>query len=220
MKKMALTDLTHPILEGMPVFPGEKGPSIRHLATIAGNGYRVKWLELGSHTGTHMDAPAHLLPEGKTLDQFPVSHFSGKAVIVSILSGVRMIEVSLLEKYEKEIRSSSFLLIHTGWSSYWGREQYFQDFPVLSEEAAHWLAGAKLHGIGLDTISADPVDSALLPIHHIILGAGLVIIENLNFPRNFLAESGIFHCFPLKITEADGSPVRAVIQVDDKKTPD
>jgi arylformamidase len=172
---MAMIDLTHPVENNMPAFPGEPGPNIRDIADIGNQGYRVKWLEMGSHTGTHMDAPAHLIPEGKTLDQFPVSHFSGKATIISVPSNIRIIEVSLLKQSEEKISESSFVLLKTGWSKFWGSDQYFRDFPVLSDEAAHWLVKHHLKGIGLDTVSADPVDSRTLLVHHIILKAGWVI---------------------------------------------
>jgi kynurenine formamidase len=214
---MELTDLTHPIYDGMPVFPGEKGPALRQLATIGENGYRVKWMEMGSHTGTHIDAPAHLLPEGKTLDQYPVSHFRGKAAIISVPEGIHTIGLSCLQAFQPEISASEFILLRSGWSKYWGNPGYFSGFPVLSGEAARWLTGFEIKGIGLDTISADPVTSQSLPVHHILLRAGLIIIENLCFPEDFQATTGILHIFPLLVTEADGSPVRAVFMADDSE---
>jgi len=212
---MALIDLTHPLSEGMPVFPGEPGPTLRNIATIKDNGYRVKWLEMGSHTGTHMDAPAHLLPEGKMLDQYPVSHYTGKAVIIPVPKGTAVAGLPFLASYEQAIRSAAYVLLNSGWSRYWGSNLYFTGFPVLSEEAAHWLTGMGLKGIGLDTISVDPVDSRSLPVHHILLEAGLVIIENLFFPETLHATSGLFHCFPLRIKNADGSPIRAVLSINE-----
>ena len=215
---MALFDLTHPLAEDMPVFPGEPGPSIRNLATISDQGYRVKWLEMGSHTGTHMDAPAHLVRNGKMLDQYPVSHFTGNAAIIPVPEETKVIGLPFLKFYEDIIGTSAYVLLNSGWSRFWGSELYFRGFPVLSEESARWLTGFTVRGIGLDTISADPVDSGILPVHHILLEAGLVIIENISFPEGFSASRGIFHCFPLYIKDADGSPVRAVLSVDD--TPD
>jgi arylformamidase len=86
---------------------------------------------------------------------------------------------------------------------------------VLTADAARWLAGHPLKGIGMDTISADPVNSVSLQIHHIILNAGILIIENLLFPQGFHADKAVFHCFPLRIADADGSPVRAVLSVEE-----
>jgi arylformamidase len=212
---MTLTDLTHPIDIKIPVFPGEPGPNIRSIANLETHGYRVKWLEMSSHSGTHMDAPAHLIPDGKTLDQLPLSHFTGVAAIIPIPPRTRLIEIPFLTRFQEKIKESEFVLFITGWSKYWGTDYYFHDFPVLTVDAARWLAGHSLKGIGMDTISVDPVDSISLQIHHIILNAGLVIIENLNFPDIFMPDLTVFYCFPLRIADADGSPVRAVISAEE-----
>jgi arylformamidase len=209
-KKMDVIDLTHPLQTGMPVFPGEPGPSLSNTAVLQEQGYRVKWLEMGSHTGTHMDAPAHLIPEGKTLDSFPVSHFSGVAYIMVIPEGTREISIGFVRQFADSLGNAEYLLLNTGWSRYWGQESYFRGFPVLSAEAAVWLSGYPLRGIGMDTISADPVESVTLPIHHILLQAGMVLVENLTFPDHGCPDHLFFCCFPLKITGADGSPLRAV----------
>lgn len=214
---MVLLDLSHPILEGMPVYPGEPGPGFHHAATMETDGYRVKWLNMGSHTGTHVDAPAHLVPEGKMLDQYPVSQFSGEATIVSLPEGMKLIDLPFLKAREQVISSSDFVLLKSGWSKYWGSDRYFTGFPTLTEEAARWLTGFGLKGIGLDTISADSVGSHSLPVHHILLGAGLLIIENLCFPEDFRDTAGWLYVFPLPLRDADGSPVRAVLSVDKKR---
>ena len=103
-----------------------------------------------------------------------------------------------------------FLLIHTGWSQYWGSEEYFRKFPVLNVDAARYLTSFPLKGIGSDTISFDPVDSGDLPVHHILLSKGLILIENLVNLKSLPKHNFAFSCFPLKIRNGDGSPVRAV----------
>jgi kynurenine formamidase len=211
---MEVIDFTHPLHPGMPVFPGEPGPAFRNIAEMGNQGYRVKWLEMGSHSGTHMDAPAHLISDGKTLDQLPVSHFSGKATILAIPPDTRQISIDFVRQFAGSIGKADYILLNTGWSRHWGEESYFRDFPVLSEEAASWLVSHSLKGVGMDTISADPVESSALTIHRIILNAGMVIIENLCFPERSYPENLFFCCFPLKITEADGSPVRAMAFTD------
>jgi arylformamidase len=212
---VALIDLTHPIDNKIPVFPGEPGPKISIIADHGNHGYRVKWLEMGSHTGTHMDAPFHLMANGKTLDQFPISQFTGFATVIPIPPFTRLIEIPFLTRFQEKIKESEFVLFVTGWSKFWGTDNYFRDFPVLTEDAAQWLTGHPLKGIGMDTISVDPVDSVSLQIHHIILHAGWIIIENLIFPEKFQADKPVFHCFPLRIADADGSPVRAVLSVEE-----
>ncbi len=101
-------------------------------------------------------------------------------------------------------------LLHTGWSQFWGTEDYFGNFPVLHPDAATYLSAFNLKGIGSDTISFDPVDSVELPVHHILLSAGIILIENLVNLNKLPQHDFTFSCFPLNIKNGDGSPVRAV----------
>jgi len=125
----------------------------------------------------------------------------------------KTINVSSLEPYEKEIEKIGFLLIHTGWSKYWGTEKYFSDYTVLSLEAANWLSKFQLKGLGLDTISADISETDDYPIHKILLKKNTIIIENLINLLSLPISIFTFSCFPIKFEDADGSPVRAVAYV-------
>lgn len=208
---MQILDLTQTIAPQMPVYPGTEPPVFGLGCSLAVDGFREKKLTFFSHTGTHMDAPAHLLADGKTLDQYPVAQFVGPAccLIFSDFKGAQ-IEVADLEPYRLQLAQVEFCLIQTGWSRYWGDPRYFSDFPVLSPAAAQWLCRFKLKGVGFDAISADPVASPDLPIHHLLLGKGLVLIENLNNLERIPKQQFLFSCLPLKLADADGSPVRAV----------
>ncbi len=211
---MTIVDLSHFIEAGMPVYPGTEPPVLAEANTIDGDGFREKKLSLYSHTGTHMDAPAHILAGTKTLDQLPVETFCGEAMLLNCTAAGRAsIDLHDLVRHADAIHKCRFLILHTGWSRYWGDERYFSDYPVLTPDAACWLAGAGLRGVGLDTISADAADAADLPIHTILLGAGMVIVENLTNLAALAHPFFLFACFPLKIRDADGSPVRAVAMV-------
>jgi kynurenine formamidase len=122
----------------------------------------------------------------------------------------RIIDIKELEAHQEKIGGVEFLLLNTGWGRYWGEPKYFRDYPVLSLAAAAWLAELGMKGIGLDTISADEIDSTDLPVHKAFLVKEILIIENLanldQLPDNQFA----FSCFPLYFENADGSPVRAV----------
>jgi arylformamidase len=210
---MEIYDLTHIMHSEMPVYPGKGQPVIGPAASIEKDGYREMRLELDGHTGTHMDAPAHMLSNGKMLNDFPISKFTGNAVIIPVESPTSTIDVQFIQPYEKDIQNSDFVLFRTGWSKYWGTNDYLRGFPVLSEQAAKWLTTFQLKGIGLDAISVDPVKSTTFAVHHILFQSDMVIVENLVFPENLQNRLGHFHCFPLKFGEADGSPVRAVMEV-------
>jgi len=211
---MKTFDLTHPITAGMPVFPGTEPPRITTACTVEEHGFLEKKISMYSHTGTHIDAPAHLLSGASTLDMFSVEKYFGTALIYRHAIPEKRIAVDHLLPLTDRLWFADFLLIATGWDRYWEQEQYFADFPVLDQAAAHWLVQFPLKGIGLDVISADTVDSHELVIHHTLLGAGLVIIENLTGLTSIPGDCCTFYCFPLYLPEADGSPVRAVATVE------
>ena len=168
-----------------------------------------------SHTGTHIDAPAHLIKGSKTLDQFPIEHFYGNALLLN-LSNIKnkTIGIEELEPHEDAIKQVDFLLLFTGWSQYWGTETYFSDYPVLSLKAADWLSRFRLSGLGFDTISADEAHAKDFQIHKVFLRNDTIIIENLANLEKVPRKQFSFACFPLNFEDADGSPVRAVAFVD------
>jgi len=208
---MEVIDLSHMIVPDMPVYPGMEQPVMESACCIEKNGFWEKKITIYSHTGTHMDAPAHIIPGAATLDTLPVSHFCGTACVVDVatISGNR-IERSMLLPHEQTIREVDFLVIRTGWDRYWGMDRYFVDYPVLTVEAAEWLGKCMLKGIGIDAISVDDTDSHHFPVHRALLKADTVIIENLTDIGKIPGGVFFISCFPLRLDNADGSPVRAV----------
>ena len=209
---MPILDLTHPIQPDISVYPGDEAPGITTTATIVRDGYQTQRLTLTTHTGTHIDAPAHILPHGKTLDQFPASHFQGRALVVDC----REVQGEISRRHLELLipnREAEFILLLTGWDRHWRTEAYLTGFPVLSGEAAEWLAGLSLKGIGLDAISIDPPDSSQLRNHHRFLGRDIVIIENLTNLATIPGPACQVYCLPLLITNSDGAPARVVAVV-------
>ena len=204
-----MIDLSQPLYEGMPVYPGTPAPDFSTVATVAANGYRVKKIAMNTHVGTHMDAPAHMLAEGMTLDALPLERFMGRAAIVDVRACAGgAIGVGELQAQEEWLAQADFVLFWTGWSRYWGQEQYLQQYPLLTAEAAAWLGKCRLKGVGIDAISFDAIDSQNFEIHQRLLAQELVLIENLT--RLEEVQSGAnFFALPLPLREADGSPVRA-----------
>lgn len=209
-------DLTHPISPGMPVYPGTEPPVLAQGCTIDAHGFAEKKITMYSHTGTHIDAPAHMLKQGSTLDQLPIDHFCGTARVWEWERRSRpVISPSDLEPDLHDIREVDFLLLYTGWSRHWGTEAYFSNYPVLSPEAAEWISSTGLKGLGVDAISVDPADTDTHPVHKALLNREMILIENLTNLEELPGSPFFFSCFPLKIEEADGSPVRAVAWVED-----
>ena len=208
---MQVLDLSHTIENGMPVYPGTEAPLIETPVTIESDGFLEKRLRLFSHTGTHVDAPAHIIDGASTLDQLMIDTFSGKAFLIDSSSTDRqIIDVKELAAYTSHFEEMDFALIHTGWSAFWGQTKYFSGYPVLSAPAAEWLTRFDLKGIGIDACSFDAVDAVDYSIHQTLLNRGFILIENLTNLSGLPDVPFTFHCFPLKIKAADGSPVRAV----------
>ncbi len=207
---LSVVDLSHTISASMPVYPGTEPPVITTPCTIEEHGFTEKLLSLYSHTGTHMDAPAHILKGAATLDRLPITTFAGPGVALDFSRlGRPVIELEDARAFRSQIEGKDFVLLRSGWAGRWGQAGYFEDFPVLSPTAAAWLASFPLKGIGLDCISIDPCSSTDLPNHRAVLGRGLVIVENLTGLEALAGRDFLFCCWPLKIEDADGSPVRA-----------
>ncbi|SET76491.1 Kynurenine formamidase [Natronincola peptidivorans] len=208
---MKIIDLTQMMHADMPVFPGTEKPIFYPANTLEKDGFIETKLSLYSHTGTHIDAPGHMLLGGKLLNQLEISHFIGKATVLDV-STMEKKEISKedLLKYEDKIKDLDYLILKTGWSKYWGEEKYFDGFPSLTVEAAAWLTGFNLKGIGIDTISIDDMKTTTFPNHYKLFENNMIVIENLTNLDLIKEEIFIFSCFPLNYENADGSPVRAI----------
>lgn len=208
---MKITDLTQIISPNMPVFPGDEKPFLKRKAILEKDGFREMEISLSTHTGTHIDAPAHILENGPFLDNMNVGHFIGKAVIIDFSKmDETLIETDFLKSHEERIKTVDFVVIKTGWSRYWGEESYYSGFPSLSEEAAEWLAEFNLKGVGIDAISIDDIESTTLRVHKKLLSKNIIIIENMTNLDSVCEDEFLLSVMPLKVENADGSPVRAV----------
>lgn len=199
----------------MPVYTGTPHPAFDPINTVEKDGFAENRINMASHTGTHIDAPAHVISGGKTLDQFPVEKFTGKAMVVPC-EDRKEIGLDFLQGFEEKISQVEFVLFRTGWSKKWGTEAYYQNCPTLTREAAEWLAGFDLKAIGFDSFSSDFMDTPgrpgprTLPNHFIFLPKEILLIESLANLDQLPDEIFMFFCLPLKIENADGSPVRAI----------
>ena len=214
-KKMRIVDLSHPIHPAMPVYPGSSPPRIDILTEVQADGFEERRLELSTHTGTHVDAPAHMLAEAEPLSRLPLEHFYGRAIMLPLVDhdSPQILKSDLQPNYGRLIKAD-FVLLHTGWSRYWGQAVYFDQFPVLDAGAALWLSDLGLKGIGIDTPSVDPRDCNDYTIHKTLLRRSVVLIENLTNLNQLPQDLFTFVCFPLPVHQADGSPVRAVAIID------
>ena len=208
---MKVYDLTHTIRNDMPVYPGTEQPRLTTACTIEEVGYRETLLHMYSHTGTHMDAPAHMLPDGAALDRYPGEKFVGAAIVVDC-RGEKVISLPLLQRYD--LSGVDFVLFCTGWDKKWGTPAYYENFPCLTAEAAAYLAALPLKGVGEDSISLDPCDSTEFPKHITLMKAGFINTENLTGLDALLGRRFTFVTLPLKFENADGCSCRAIAMED------
>jgi kynurenine formamidase len=196
----------------MPVYPGTEQPVIDNPCTIDNCGFAEKKITFFSHTGTHMDAPCHIIKGAPCLEDLRIGHFTGSGIVLDISgceNDARNINLDDLIAFKDNIAGMDFVLLFSSWGKFWGSQKYFENYPVLTPEAANWLSGFNLKGIGVDMISLDPVGAKEMIIHKIFLSKNTVIIENLTGLEELSGKCFIFNCMPLKIENADGSPVRA-----------
>ncbi|SFR60312.1 cyclase family protein [Halogeometricum limi] len=207
-----LVDLTRSVESGMPTYPGDPAVSVAPHATQESDGYRVSRLELGTHTGTHVDAPAHTESEGDSLGAFDADEFRFDARVVDCrgVGANEAIGPDAVPEPNDAADTDEMLVFRTGWAEKWGSDEMFAH-PSLAPETAERCAERDFH-VGIDALSPDPTDGdGGVPAHHALLGAGLLIVENLT---NLDAVPDRFELLvlPLKV-DADGAPVRAVARI-------
>ena len=210
---MRVLDLTHTIAENMPVYPGTETPIFAGANTYEKDGFKETKLTMYTHTGTHMDPPAHLFAGRTTLDAFPASQFIGKALVIecSDLNEGKAITLERILQYGKDAENADFLLFHLGWDKRWGTDAYFGDYPCLDDAALDYIIAGDYKGIGFDVIGLDPIADENLTRHKkLFQNKDIVNIENLKDLDKCGKGLFSFSCFPLKLENCDGSPIRAV----------
>lgn len=215
---MRVIDLTHTIKENMPVYPGTGTPKLEPANTYEENGFRETLVSFYSHTGTHMDPPAHLFAGRTTLDAFPASQFLGRALVIDCthLREGEAITMKELRKYGGAEDTVDFLLFYLGWDARWGTEAYFGEYPCIDEEVLRHILDGSYKGIGFDVIGLDPIADENLPRHKALFREkDIVNIENLKNLGQCGTEPFWFACLPMKIEGSDGAPVRAIAWLED-----
>jgi kynurenine formamidase len=212
MKRIPLMilDLTHPIIPGMPVYPGDRIPSFTERAGYGREGYLVHDIAMSTHTGTHIDAPVHYLHDGIAVDRQPVLDACvGPARVIDAIDTAKSGEITVegIEALLDGIGQGDRILLATGWSARYGSPGFFSDFPSVSAELATWCAERKIALLGVETPSLSRSDSDTT--HRIILSAGIVIVESLANLSPIAGKSVFFSAAPLALSGLDGSPVRA-----------
>jgi arylformamidase len=203
-----IVDLTMTIQEGMVTYPGHPHVEITQLARFGYEGKETRRITLGTHTGTHIDAPRHYIEGGKTVESISPEVLCGPARLLDFAGEPMGVTYPMLHKAASG-GSVERVLIRFDGDERLGTFDYYKSQPCLTEDAAHWLIdhGCKL--VGLDTPMPDSYeDIDTMPIHKLLLGAGIVIVEYMVNLASIQAETFQLIVAPLKVKDGDGAPAR------------
>lgn len=203
-------DVSVPLRTGMVHWPNNPPVRIERMLDIEhGDAANVSTLSMGSHTGTHMDAPLHFVRGGKGLDEMPLEATIGRARVIEIHDAE---SVKPEELRPHHIRGGERILFKTQNSARrWHEEAFIEDFVYVSQEAARYLATQEVSTIGTDYLSVGGFLKDGVETHQALLEAGIWVIEGLDLSQ---VESGEYEltCLPLKVERGDGAPARAILR--------
>lgn len=213
-----LIDLSYPIHEGMTTYPSPNHPivEVTQLGRHGIENRETRRIVMGTHTGTHCDAPVHFIKHGLSIDCMPLDVFVGRATVVDMTWIGPRVEVSLNALRDAVGgRAPERLILRYDWSDHWGSISYYSDHPYLSEAAAEWIVAGGTRLLGMDSPTPDnpannrtaAVDS---PNHKILLGGGLVLLEYLCNLRSVSTREIDLFAAPLNIRGGDGAPARVI----------
>lgn len=204
-----LLDVSVPLSAGIPAYPGNPEFELIPIKRIAeGGSSNNSKLVLGTHTGTHVDAPRHFIDNGPGVDALPLDLLLGRARVVDIpkRGGIGPEELSAAG-----LREDLRVLLKTPNSALWNGEAFHPDYTHLTEAGAQYLVGQGVKVVGIDYLSVEQFKKAGAPAHRALLSQGVIIIEGLNLSE---ADPGMYemYCLPLRIAGADGAPARVILK--------
>jgi arylformamidase len=198
-----IVDISLPLGPDTPVYPGDPSVTIERLGEAGGAGsFALSRLSLGSHSGTHVDPPAHVIAGGATIDAIPLDACIGPVFVLDLTQESELIAAEALNRVPD---NTARILLHTGGPRIGG--------VALSPEAAHAIVDRRVRLVGIDTLSVAPAASPR-EVHRILLAAGVVILEGLDLTAVPDGPATLL-CLPLKISGGDGAPARAVLLYDE-----
>jgi len=220
-EKVSLFDLTQILEEGIPLAGMLPPFQLKGLSRIsAGQSLNVGGIELSEHTGTHMDVPFHVFQDGNTTEKVAADVLVGPIVVydfsdVPVEKGID--KNDLLEKERTlgiKAEEGDVVLMHTGHYNYWSAtpegQAYLKNRPFLTNDLANEFVGRRIKALGMDMGGPDPLNGKGHPVHEILLGAGIYIVESLREINKVPSHGYTFLGFPLRIKGGSGSPIRAV----------
>ncbi|ODN42164.1 cyclase family protein [Piscirickettsia litoralis] len=225
LDKYHLIDLTHFLDEKTPCWEGGCGFSMSMTLDYP-EGCRVHSLAMNAGIGTHLDAPRHFCEQGESIDQLKLEKLIAPVIVLDVRKQaeadylIHMDDIHAFEAQYGQIAEGCFAIGLTGWGQYWHDQNRYRNvdeqeqmhFPGFSLDAAKLLLERKIVGIGIDTLSPDGGNTQF-PVHHLILGAGCYIVENLAYCEQLPVTGAYASLLPLNLRDGTESPIRAVAAV-------
>ena len=214
-------DLTQPFDADAPHSAALPAPEFETLSDVATDGVNAQWLGTPTHVGTHVDAPRHMVAGGATIDELPLSRFTGEGVVLDVARDeAEPVTVADLEAAERpasdgRVRTGDVVVVRTGWGDRYGDDDYGR-YPWFADEVAEWLLERDIRLLAVDTPSPDrprelrPDDWDDYPIHRALLPEGVPIAEHLDVPASLARDRVEVFGFPLRLRGGDGAPARFV----------
>lgn len=206
-------DLTQTIENGMTTYVGDAVPRVSKFKRLSKDGVNLSVMTLGSHTGTHVDAPVHFVKGGKALDQLSAESFvgEGKVLDFSDKPAGSAIDESDLQSHRAEISRGDIVLLYTGLSKKWGDERMRKKITYLTGDAAQWLVDRGAKAVGIDYLSVEKFGATVPAAHFTLLSHGVPIIESLSANlAKLVGRRFLLVCLPIKVGGCDGAPARAI----------
>jgi len=217
-----IIDLTHTISGEIPTWDGSCGFEISvstdYKDCTPPDLFKIQKINCNAGIGTHIDAPAHIVPNGRTTDKLILEELVTDCVMIDVSSGADgnyMVMPEVIEKFEKEygeIKPKTFVIFYTGWDKYWNEtEKYINNhkFPSIHENTAILLLKRNITGLGIDTLSADTGQNGF-PVHRRILGADKYLVENIANAKELPPIGAKVFVLPMKIKNSTEAPVRLI----------
>ena len=207
---MHIYDITAPLSSALPVYPGDPEVTITPLAQLQwGDAANVSRLVLSSHTGTHLDAPRHFFAEGLTIDGLDLHVLMGPARVCTFPQVTTHLTADDLRPLG--LAGTKRLLLQTPNAALWQKTGFQTNYVALTESAAYLLVEMGVQLVGIDYLSVDAFERQDFPVHRILLGAGVLVLEGLDLRAVPPGDYELL-ALPLLLQHGDGAPVRAILR--------
>jgi arylformamidase len=211
---MKIHDISVLVHNGIPTWPGDPKFSMSLASSIANGGVvNLTRLDMGAHTGTHMDAPCHFYRDGSGIEELPLEVLIGPCRVFDLTRITSHISAATIETCD--LKGVTRALFKTRNSQHWANNdlEFDKDFLALTGDAAMHLVHHGIKLVGVDYLSVEAYGSKTHPVHDTLLGAGVVVIEGLNL-SDVAADDYELIALPMKLKGADGAPARVVLRQD------